>query len=253
MSMNTKSSPSRYRYCISRLSTLATSTRTPALNVLSTTLPDSTFFSLVRTKAPPLPGLTCWKSTTLHRAPSRLSVMPFFRSFVVATCVYLLRASGTAVPRSEHEQFLGGRGEYLRRSRCRAGSTDHEGVLDPDSALAGQVDPRLDRDRNPVPECTRPARSEHRCFVDLKPHPVAQAMAEIAAMTGRLDQVPRRRVDLAEARAGDRCGHACPLRRRDQVIHLSLPGRRLAQSDSSGHVGVVAVNPRPAVDGDQVP
>jgi len=33
----------------------------PALYVLSTTLPDNTFLSLVRTKAGPLPGLTCWE------------------------------------------------------------------------------------------------------------------------------------------------------------------------------------------------
>ena len=70
---------------MSRLSTVAVSTLVPALNVLSTTLPDSTFFSLVRTKAPPLPGLTCWNSTTDHSWPSRLSTRPFFRSFVVAT------------------------------------------------------------------------------------------------------------------------------------------------------------------------
>ena len=66
--MKTKSSPSRYRYCISRLSTLATSTRVAGwlLKVRSTTLPDSTFLSLVRTNAPPLPGLTCWNSTTVQ-------------------------------------------------------------------------------------------------------------------------------------------------------------------------------------------
>jgi hypothetical protein len=29
--------------------------------------------------------LTCWNSTTVQRLPSRFSVMPFFRSFVVAT------------------------------------------------------------------------------------------------------------------------------------------------------------------------
>ena len=85
MSMKTKSVPSRYRYCISRLSTLATSTFTPALKVLSTTLPLTTFFSVVRTNAPPLPGLTCWNSTMVHSWPSRDEVMPFFRSFVVAT------------------------------------------------------------------------------------------------------------------------------------------------------------------------
>ncbi len=70
---------------MSRLSTVAVSTLVPALNVLSTTLPDSTFLSLVRTNAPPLPGLTCWNSTTDQSWPSRLSTKPFFRSFVVAT------------------------------------------------------------------------------------------------------------------------------------------------------------------------
>ena len=69
---------------MSRRSTVAVSTLTPALKVLSTTLPDITFFSLVCTKAGPLPGLTCWNSTTDHSWPSRLSTRPFFRSLVDA-------------------------------------------------------------------------------------------------------------------------------------------------------------------------
>src|SRR3954452_2325250 len=67
-----------------RRSTVAVSTLVPALNVLSTVLLDSTFFSLVRTKAGPLPGLTCWNSTTDQSWPSMLRTMPFLRSFVVA-------------------------------------------------------------------------------------------------------------------------------------------------------------------------
>src|SRR4051794_18602788 len=67
-----------------RLSTLATSTLTSALKVLSTVLPDSMFFSFERTTAPPLPGLWCWNQMTCQSWPSRLSTMPFFRSFVVA-------------------------------------------------------------------------------------------------------------------------------------------------------------------------
>ena len=47
---------------MSRRSMVAVSTLVSALNVLSTTLPDMTLFSLVRTKAGPLPGLTCWNS-----------------------------------------------------------------------------------------------------------------------------------------------------------------------------------------------
>src|SRR5665647_1262172 len=83
--MKMKSVPSLYRYCMSRLSTFAVSTFTPALNVRSTTFPVSTFLSLVRTKAPPLPGLTCWNSTTVQSWPSKFSTSPFFRSLVVAT------------------------------------------------------------------------------------------------------------------------------------------------------------------------
>src|SRR6478735_2536811 len=70
---------------MSRLSTLAVSTLVPALNVLSTTLPDRTALSLVRTKAGPLPGLTCWNSTTDQSWLSMLRTMPFFRSLVEAT------------------------------------------------------------------------------------------------------------------------------------------------------------------------
>src|SRR5579862_2265574 len=128
--MNTKSSPSRYRYCMSRLSTLATSTLMPALNVLSTTLPDITFFSLVRTKAGPLPGLTCWNSTTFQSCPSRFSVMPFFRSFVLATGRLPL----------QDQQFSGGRSQNSGSPACR----HDQDVLDTDAALSGQVHTRLD-------------------------------------------------------------------------------------------------------------
>src|SRR5690349_15756231 len=90
--MKTKSVPSLYRYCIVRLSTLLVSTLVPALNVLSTTLPDSTALSFVRTNAGPFPGLTCWNSTTDQSWPSMFSTMPFFRSFVVATASLFLAA-----------------------------------------------------------------------------------------------------------------------------------------------------------------
>ena len=62
--MNTKPEPSWYRYCISRRSTFAVSTLVSELKVLSTTLPDRTCLSLVRTTVLPLPGLWCWNHTT---------------------------------------------------------------------------------------------------------------------------------------------------------------------------------------------
>src|SRR5580692_1747196 len=233
--MKTKSSPSRYRYCISRLSTLAVSTRTPALKVRSTTLPDITFFSLVRTKAPPLPGLTCWKSTTFHSWPSMLRVMPLFRSFVVATSVCLLHASGTAPPvtlsrmtLSQDEQFLGGQSKDLgasRRPGARASvaGPDYQGVLDPDTARARQVDAGLDGDGDPVLKCTCPAIPDDRRFVDLQADAVAQPVAEAAAVAGRVDQVPGGRVEHADLGARPGRGQAGPLRGGDQVVDLALP------------------------------
>src|SRR3954453_8960089 len=123
---------------MSRLSTCATSTLVPALKVLSTTLPLSTFFSVVRTKAPPLPGLTCWNSTTDHSPLSSWSTMPFLRSFVEAMrarLVELQRTQRGAI--ALHPETGDGR-------LCHRG--DHRGVpeLLPRGGL-GQV--HLDEDR----------------------------------------------------------------------------------------------------------
>src|SRR3954468_9063873 len=121
--MNTKSEPSRYRKVVSRRSTVAVSTLTPALYVLSTTLPDSTFFSLVRTKAGPLPGLTCWNSTICHSWPSICKTSPFLKSAVVATV-------GTTP--LEDGQFLGEPGKQVGCSLAH-----DQRVLDPDAATVG--------------------------------------------------------------------------------------------------------------------
>src|SRR6476469_3192189 len=110
MSMNTKLSPSLYENCRPRLSTLAVSTFTPALKVLSTTLPDNTFFSLVRTNAGPLPGLTCWNSMMDHSCPSMFRTSPFLKSAVDATAVLLLVCQRLS---TENGQFFGEPGEQV--------------------------------------------------------------------------------------------------------------------------------------------
>src|SRR3954464_10497419 len=99
---------------MSRLSTTATSTLVPALKVRSTTWPVSTFLSFVRTNAPPLPGLTCWNSTTFHRTPSRSSVIPFFRSLGVAMRERLPSAAAVAGEQPAYRQRKG------RQSICSA-------------------------------------------------------------------------------------------------------------------------------------
>src|SRR4029453_4218775 len=72
--------------CLSSKST--SSTFSPARNVLSITRPCRMCLSLVRTKAPPLPGLTCWKSTMVYGCPSNWILSPFLNS-AVDTCMGL--------------------------------------------------------------------------------------------------------------------------------------------------------------------
>src|SRR3954462_8474236 len=98
------------------------STLTSALNVLSTVLPELMLFSLVRTTAPPLPGLWCWNQMTCQSWPSRLSTMPFFRSFVVAMRADLPSVlEGLVRPVGQRSSLVGGRSgpgiEAHRRSR----------------------------------------------------------------------------------------------------------------------------------------
>src|SRR5580692_7677591 len=246
--MKTKSPPSRYRYCISRLSTLAMSTLMPALKVLSTTLPDITFLSLVRTKAGPLPGFTCWNSTTFQSCPSRFSVMPFFRSFVLATDRLPFITDQQHLLVLQDQQFPGGRSEGSGPVARR----HDQHVLDPDAAQSGQVHTRLDGDRNPIAQLTRSSVPEHRRLVDLEAHAVPEAVLEMPGMPGRLDQVPRGGVNrpgldpVAERR------DAGLLRQRDQLVDVALPVGHRADRHRAGHVRVVAVVERAEVHRHQI-
>src|SRR5205085_5569594 len=130
--MKTKSVPSRYRKFISRLSMTAWSTFSPALNRRSITAPVRTFFKVVRTNAPPLPGFTCWNSTTWNRTPSSSRVMPFLKSFVETL---------TRSFRLELDQFARGGADD---DAPAVGDLHH--VLDPHAADTREVDPGLHRD-----------------------------------------------------------------------------------------------------------
>ena len=77
VSMKCASVPSAYRNCIFRDSVCTGRNFSPALNVRSITLPSAALRSLVRTNAPPLPGLTCWNSRILKIVPSTSMWFPF--------------------------------------------------------------------------------------------------------------------------------------------------------------------------------
>src|ERR1700728_50723 len=229
--MNTKSPPSRYRYCMSRLSTLAMSTLMPALKVLSTTFPDITFFSLVRTKAGPLPGLTCWNSTTFHSCPSRFSVMPFFRSLVLATRRLQL----------QDQQFPGGRSQESASVARR----HDQYVLDTDAAHSWQVDTRLDGDRYPVRQCTRSPVPQHRRLVDLQADAVPDAgpepVLEVRGVPGGLYHAAGGGVHRARLHAVLKDRDADLLGEGLQVIDVPLPVVGGADRHRPRHVRVVAV------------
>src|SRR4051812_14054469 len=143
---------------------IACSTFSAARNVRSTTEPVRTFLSVVRTKAPPLPGLTCWNSTTSNRPSSRSRVIPFLRSLVVV--VGMGRSAFWAGSRQG-----GGLGGVRQRPAPVLG--DHQGVLDAHTAVLRQVDARFDGHDLAGAERSIARRRHPRGLVDVEAHAVA--------------------------------------------------------------------------------
>src|SRR4051794_11957206 len=125
---------------------MASPTFSSCLNVRSSTAPDFTLRSLVRTTAWPFPGLWCRNSSTVHRLPSSSRVMPFFRSLVETLMVRSssrcsIGMAGRAVrpgPGSQLHEVAGGTGHGPAAVR-----RDLHHVLDPHPAQAGHVHARL--------------------------------------------------------------------------------------------------------------
>src|SRR5579872_3497369 len=164
---------------MSRFSMIACSSFSSARYVRSITAPLRTFLSLVRTNAPPLPGLTCWNSTTLNRPSGRSRLMPFFRS-LVETAMDVLRESGQCAC-----AVLG----------------DNQRVLDADPAVPGNIDTRLDGDDESGGENSS-AQLVHRWgFVDIEPDTVTRAVLETVGPAGVGDDLAADVVDLLDADA----------------------------------------------------
>src|SRR3954447_593181 len=130
------------------------------------TAPVRTFFSFVRTKAPPLPGFTCWNSTTEKSPSGRSRLMPLRRSLV-------LMLMPTCSVRSLDDQLFRGVGQ---RDRSRFGD-DHR-VLDADAAVLGEIDTRLDGDH--VADGQRISRggAHRRRLVDVEADAMARRVLE---------------------------------------------------------------------------
>src|SRR5918995_835229 len=131
--MKCASVPSSYMYCTVLTSVWTRANFSPARNVLSTTAPVSSAFIFVRTKAPPLPGLTCWNSTMRQTEPSCSTCMPF-RNWFVETVSAIARPV-----------YSGDRGQLFRELRepLAAALRHEEEILDPDAASPGNMPPGL--------------------------------------------------------------------------------------------------------------
>ena len=88
--------------------------------------------------------------------------------------------------------------------------------------------------------------------MDLQPHPVAEAVAEVLAVPGVGDHPASRGVDVGQVRSGPQRIAAGLLRGADQLIDLALPIGGLAQHKRPGHVGVIAADQGTEVDLDEV-
>src|SRR5919199_199440 len=112
----------------------------PARKVRSTTAPESSALSLVRTNAPPLPGFTCWNSTIRQTSPSSSMCMPFLNWFVLT--VSAIPRGSLAVGPPGPLRFVCARlvdGDQVLaevRQVLDAGVGDDDVVLDPNAADA---------------------------------------------------------------------------------------------------------------------
>src|SRR5438477_5283773 len=118
--MKMTSSPASYRYWTFLTSVWTRVNFSPARKVLSTTAPDSSAFSFVRTNAPPLPGLTCWNSTMRQTPPSSSMCIPLRNWFVLT--VSATAPECTCVSLRDRDELLG---EARRDLRLAVGD-DHE-------------------------------------------------------------------------------------------------------------------------------
>src|SRR5918999_1771290 len=188
--MKCASLPSSYMYWTFLTSVCTRLNFSPARKVLSTTAPESSAFSFVRTNAPPLPGFTCWNSTMRQAAPSSWMCMPFLNWLVETT-------SAMAAPSlADGDQLL----SELRQPLAAAVRDQHH-VLDPDAAAPRQVDARPAGEDVARLERVGRLGPRRRRLVHLQPDPVPEPVAEVLAEARRRDHVPRGGVGMAPAHA----------------------------------------------------
>src|ERR671935_2566659 len=183
----------------------------PARNVRSTTAPESSAFSFVRTNAPPLPGFTCWNSTIRQTPPSSSMCIPFLNWFVL-TC------SATAQKLTEVDHVFAEVREVVDAVRRH-----DDVVLDADAAETLEIDPRLHGDDVAGRECVRRLRRHPRRLVHLEAEPVTEPVAERPFELGRFDDGARDPVGIDAGEPGANSFQRCLLRFGDDAVRVVQP------------------------------
>src|SRR6478735_1291414 len=161
----------------------ASGTFSSARKVRSSTAPPATFLSLVRTNAPPLPGFTCWNSTTVTRpSDGRFSAMPFLKSLDE---MLNEQSSGES-----DDQVLGEGSEGIGAVR----GDDHR-VLDAHAAHTREIHAGLDRDDRTGFQGITGTRGHSGLLVDLQTHAVTGAVHERVGPARGRDDVAARPAD----------------------------------------------------------
>src|SRR5215813_10762244 len=187
----------------------------PARNVLSTTAPEPSDFSFVRTNAPPLPGLTCWNSTMRQTPPSSWMCIPFLNWFVLTV--------------SATRPSLANDYELLRRRREDLGGAvrDDDEILDPDAAALREVDTGLARDDVAGGERLVGVLIDVRQLVHEEADAVTEPVAEGLAETRLVDDAARGTVGVGRGRPRTDGGQPRGLRLvADPVRNVELVGKR---------------------------
>src|SRR6266516_1888341 len=209
----------------------------PARNVRSTTAPESSAFSFVRTNAPPLPGFTCWKSTMRQTSPSSSMCMPFLNWFVLTVSAIAGRRL------ADLDQVLADAGQVLDRSIA-----DDDVVFDPDPADTLEVDARLDSyDVSGAERVGRFLRHPRR-FVHLEPEPVPEAVAERPLEPSGIDDSASDAVGLDSAQPGTDAVECSRLRVETYRVCLFQLVRKRPRRERARVVGAIAVDRTARVD-----
>ena len=126
-------------------------------------------------------------------------------------------------------------------------------VLDPHPQLPRQIDARLGGDHRPGGQGLGVGGGGIGPLVDLHPHAVAEAVAEVRAVAGAVDDVSGGLVHVVAGGAGPGGGDARQLGLQHRVIDPAHLLRHGPHRNGAGHVGAVAVVDAAEVHGDELP